>query len=231
MWYKEESLCFITNVFSVGPCIQPHNMTTGGFHGNPTYATMLGLEIHIHLTDYKFPRDPPSISHPPLPHCTRVSHVPRIVELPIPGNKHCQPLLGFRVTRHYPILSSKVTLGLWRFTSHDPSNITPYVNMDPIWFWYDSSWAIGIYMTPVLILIYSHSLIKYGCLLKGIVFLHVKWSMKMWTGKTLVIGCHIGWKATLVCVWPQIVCLVNHTSIIRRVLTTLLKKFLLTVCW
>ena len=137
MWYKEESLCFITNVFSVGPCIQPHNMTTGGFHGNPTYATMLGLEIHIHLTDYKCPRDPPSISHPLLPHCTRVSHVPRIVELPIPGNKHCQPLLGFRVTRHYPILSSKVTLGLWRFTSHDPSNITPYVNKDPIRFSYD----------------------------------------------------------------------------------------------
>ena len=46
----------------VGPCIQPHNMTSGGFHGNPTYATMLGLEIHIHLTDYKFPRDPPSIN-------------------------------------------------------------------------------------------------------------------------------------------------------------------------
>ena len=129
MWYKEESLCFITNVFSVGPCIQPHNMTTGGFHGNPTYATMLGLEIHIPLTDYKFPRDPPSISHPPLPCYSRVAQMTTFMGLPIPW-EHCQPELGIKFAGDYAILSSNLTLGMWRFTLHDSSNITPNVKRD-----------------------------------------------------------------------------------------------------
>ena len=133
MWYKEESLCFITNVFSVGPCIQPHNMTTGGFHGNPTYATMLGLEIHIPLTDYKFPRDPPSISHPPMPRWPRVPQMPTFLGLPI-LLEHCQPSLGVRFAGGYPVLPSKLTHGIWRFTSHDASNITPHANRHPIIF-------------------------------------------------------------------------------------------------
>ena len=102
-------------------------MTTRNFHGNLTYGTMLGMELHIPLTDYKSPKDPPSISHPPLPRCPRVPQMPTFVGLPIPW-EHCQPALGIKFTRDYPILSSNLTLGMWTFTSHDASNITPYVN-------------------------------------------------------------------------------------------------------
>lgn len=43
----EEILCFTTNVSSIGPCIQLQNKTIGDFHGNLTYGTMLGMELHI----------------------------------------------------------------------------------------------------------------------------------------------------------------------------------------
>jgi hypothetical protein len=79
----EEILCFTTNVSSVGPCIQLYNMTTGDFHGNLTYGT-LGMEIHIPLTDYKSPKDPPSISCPSLPHCPRVPQMATFVGFSIP---------------------------------------------------------------------------------------------------------------------------------------------------
>ena len=108
-------------------------MTMGDFHGNLTYGTMLGMELHIPLTDYKSPKDPPSISHPPLPCCSRVAQMTTVMGLPIPW-EHCQAELGIKLAGDYAILSSNLTLGMWRFTSHDASNITPYVNRDPIRF-------------------------------------------------------------------------------------------------
>ena len=86
----------------------------------------VAVNSHIPLTDYKSPKDPPSISHPPLPRCPRVPQMPTFVGLPIPW-EHCQPALGIKFTRDYPILSSNLTLGMWRFTLHNASNITPYV--------------------------------------------------------------------------------------------------------
>ena len=44
---------------------------------------------------------------------------------------------GVELARDYLILPSSLTLGTWRFTSHDASNTTPYVNRDPIRFQYD----------------------------------------------------------------------------------------------
>lgn len=44
---------------------------------------------------------------------------------------------GVKFTWNYSKLSSKLTLGMWTFASHDDSNITPYVNRDPIRFQYD----------------------------------------------------------------------------------------------
>jgi hypothetical protein len=83
-WPTEEILCFATNVSSVDPCIQLHNMTIEDFHGNLTYGTMLGMEIHIPLTKYKSPKVPPSISCPLLPCCPRVTQMPTFMGLPIP---------------------------------------------------------------------------------------------------------------------------------------------------
>jgi len=71
-WPTEEILCFTTNVSSISPCIQLHNMTTGDFHGNLTYGTMWGMELYIPLTDYKSSKDSPSISCPLLPCCPRI---------------------------------------------------------------------------------------------------------------------------------------------------------------
>jgi hypothetical protein len=50
-WPMEEILCFTTNVSFSGPCIQLHNMTTGGFHGSLSYGTMLGMELYASITD------------------------------------------------------------------------------------------------------------------------------------------------------------------------------------
>ena len=99
---------------------------------------MLGMELHIPLTDYKSPKDPPSISRPPLLHCPKVPEMPTSMGLSVLGSwEHYQPALGTKFTRDYPILSSNLTLSMWRFTSHDTSNITFYVNKDPIRFSYD----------------------------------------------------------------------------------------------
>ena len=97
---------------------------------------MLGMELYVPLTDYKSPKDPPSISCSPLPHCPRVPQMPTFIGLPIPW-EHCQAELGIKFARDYAILSSNLTLGMWRFTLHDASNITPYVNRDPIRIQYD----------------------------------------------------------------------------------------------
>lgn len=74
-WPMEEVLCFTTNVSSVGPCIQLHNKTTGDFHGNLIYGTMLVMKLHI-LLDYKSPKDPPSKSLQPLPCCSSIPQMP-----------------------------------------------------------------------------------------------------------------------------------------------------------
>jgi hypothetical protein len=101
-------------------------MTLGDFHGDLTHDTMLGIKLHVPLTDYKSPKDPPNISRPPLPHCPRVSQTATFMGLPIPW-EHCQTALGIKFAGDYPILSSNLTLGMWRFTLHNASNITPYV--------------------------------------------------------------------------------------------------------
>jgi hypothetical protein len=41
----EEILSINTNVSSVSPCIQLHNITMGDFHGNLIYGTTLGMEF------------------------------------------------------------------------------------------------------------------------------------------------------------------------------------------
>jgi hypothetical protein len=105
---EQEILCFATNVSSVGPCIQLYNRTTGDFHDNLTYSTMLGMELHIPLTDYKSPKDPPSISRPPLPCCPRVPEMLTFIGLPIPW-EYCHPMLGIKFTWDYPTLSSNLT--------------------------------------------------------------------------------------------------------------------------
>lgn len=110
-----------------------HNVTTGDFHGNLTYGTMLGTECHVPLIDYQSPKDPPSILYPLLPCCPRVPQMPTSVGLPIPL-EYCQPVLGVKFTGDYLILSSNLTLGMWRFTPHDAYNITPYVHKNPIRF-------------------------------------------------------------------------------------------------
>lgn len=53
------------------------------------------------------------------------------VGLPIPWEQY-QHELGVRFTREYSILSSNLTLGMYRFTSHDVYNGTSYMNRDPI---------------------------------------------------------------------------------------------------
>ena len=57
-------------------------MTTGDFHGNLTYGTMLDMELHVPLTNYKSPKDPPSETHPLLPCYPRVLQMPILVGLP-----------------------------------------------------------------------------------------------------------------------------------------------------
>ena len=52
--------------------------------------------------------------------------MPTFVGLPIPW-EHCQAELGIKFAGDYAILSSIFTLGMWRFTPYDTSNITPYV--------------------------------------------------------------------------------------------------------
>ena len=86
IWPTEEIICLTTNVSSVSLCIQLHSMDTSmeNFHDNLTYGTMLAIELHVPLTDYKFPKDPSSISHPPLPGCPRVPQMPTFIGLPIP---------------------------------------------------------------------------------------------------------------------------------------------------
>jgi hypothetical protein len=97
-------------------------MTMGDFHGYLTCGTTLGMKLHV-LTDYKFPNDPKGISCSLLPHCTRVPQMPTFMELPVPW-EDCQHSLGIKFTEGFLILSSNLTLGTWRFTSHDVSNIT-----------------------------------------------------------------------------------------------------------
>ena len=106
-----------------------HGVIHGYFHGNLIYGTILGMELHIALNDYKSPKDPPSISHPPLPCCSRVAQMTTVMGLPIPW-EHCQAELGIKFAGDYAILSSIFTLGMWRFTLHDASNITPNVKRD-----------------------------------------------------------------------------------------------------
>ena len=51
----------------------------------------------------------------------------------------------YKICWDYIILSSDLTLGMWRFTSHNASHITHYVNKDPTWFWYGpimSNWGL-----------------------------------------------------------------------------------------
>ena len=68
---------------------------------------------------------------------------------------------------------------MWRFTSHDASNITPYVNRDPIKFQYDlimSNWDLCgpsdcFDLCPLI-------LIKGGRLFNGTYF-HINQSAKM----------------------------------------------------
>jgi hypothetical protein len=43
--------------------------------------------------------------------------MPTFVGLLIPGNRYCQLALGVRFSRDYPLLSSNLTLGLWRITT------------------------------------------------------------------------------------------------------------------
>jgi hypothetical protein len=97
---------------------------------------MLGMELHVTLSIYEFPKDAPSISYPPLPPFPRVPQKLTFLGLPIPL-EHCRSALGVTFTRDYPTLSSNLTLDMWRFISHDASNITPYVNRNPIKFQYD----------------------------------------------------------------------------------------------
>ena len=135
----EEILSFTTNVSSVSLCIQLHNMTMGDFHGNLTYGTMLGMDHHDLLTDYESPKDLSSISCPP---CLTVQGS---LKSPLLWDflSLWSTALGVKFTEDYLILSSNITFGMWRFTSHDDSSITPYVNRDPIRFKYDpimSNW-------------------------------------------------------------------------------------------
>ena len=80
-----------------------------------TFLLIIALvAIHKHITS-----TPASLSKGPSnAHFSRTSY-------PL---EHCQPALGIKFTRDYPILSSNLTLGMWTYTSHDASNITPYVN-------------------------------------------------------------------------------------------------------
>lgn len=124
--------------------------------------------------------------------------------------------LGLKCTRDYPILSSNLTLGTWRFNSHNASNMTPYVNRDPIRFQYDhimSSWDL---CGPSNCLdLYPLTLLKGGHLFNGTYF-DIKRPVKMWTGAIPVTtGRQIGWKAAPVCVWPPFFFLVTNISFVR----------------
>lgn len=54
----DEILSFTTKVTSISHCIQLHNITMGGFHGNFIYDTILDFELPIPLNDYKSPMVP-----------------------------------------------------------------------------------------------------------------------------------------------------------------------------
>jgi hypothetical protein len=69
----------------------------GGLSWQSNLGTMLGIELHIHLTDYKSPKDPPSISCPPMPCCPRVPQMPTFIGLPIPWVQ-CQPAVDIKFT-------------------------------------------------------------------------------------------------------------------------------------
>ena len=150
----------------------------GDFHGNLTYGTMLGNKFHAPLTDYKSPQNSPSISHPPMPRWPRVPQMPTFLGLPI-LLEHCQPSLGVRFAGGYPVLPSNLTHGIWRFTSYDAYNITPYVNRDPIRFRYDpilNNW--DLYGLSNSLDLCPLTLLKGGHLFNGTYF-HINWSPKM----------------------------------------------------
>ena len=86
-------------------------MTMGDFHGNLTYGTMLGMELHIPLTDYKSPKDPPTVSDTPVPCCPRVPQMPTLIGFSNPW-EHFQHALGIKFTGDDLILSSNLTLGM-----------------------------------------------------------------------------------------------------------------------
>jgi hypothetical protein len=104
---------------------------------------------------------------------------------------HIHPYLSVQGSLKYP-------LGMWRFTSHDATNITPYVNRVTIRFWHDSNMSNCLDLRPLILL-------KGGHLFKGAYFYIIQLA-KMWTRATpmnVTIGRQDwGWKATSACVWP-----------------------------
>ena len=104
--------------------------------------------------------------------------MPTFMELPVPW-EDCQHSLGIKFTEGVLILSSNLTLGMWRFTSHDASNITPYVNRDPIRFRYDpilNNW--DLYGLSNSLDLCPLTLLKGGHLFNGTYF-HINWLAKM----------------------------------------------------
>lgn len=189
------------------------------------------MELIVPLTDYKSPKNLSSISCPHLP-CPRISQMLMFLGLPNPL-EHCQHALGIRFTKDYPILLSNLTLGLWKFTSHDAYNITPYVKRDTIWFQYDTIMCHWDSCGPFNCL-YLHplTLLKGGSFFKGTYF-HLNWSAKMWARATPVkvtISSHIGRKAIPVYVRPPFFFLVSIASIIRDSLNCFNEECLLIAC-
>ena len=140
--------------------------------------------------------------------------------------------LGIKFAWDYPILSSNLTLVMWRFTSYDASNITPYINRDPTKFWYGPIMSNWDSCSP-----FNCLDLCFLTLLKGFfnrTYFHINWFVKMWTGASLVnvtIGNEVGWKDTPVCVWPPLYILAINTSIVRDSLDYINEKYLLTACW
>lgn len=108
--------------------------------------------------------------------------MPTLVGFSIP-HEHCQPAQVVKFTGELLISSSNPTFGIWRCTSHDASNITPYTNRDPIRFRYDpnmNNWDLcGL---SNCLNLHSLTLLKGGRLFNGMNF-HINWSAKMWLGQ------------------------------------------------
>ena len=123
-------------------------------------------------------------------------------------------------------MPSNLTRGIWRFTSYDAYNITPYVNRDPIRFRYDpimNNW--DLYGLSNSLDLCPLTLLKGGHLFYGTYF-HINQSVKIWTGATPVnvtIGSQIGWKATPVYVrLPFFFLVTNIPTLLETTLTALM---------